>query len=81
MGIENDTSCNCKNGENLRKIFKAFKERGAISFDYTDLNGGKICVNRDFGNIKSGKILLYNFTPIFSKCPTQKYELTFYYTI
>ena len=61
MGIENDTSCNCKNGENLRKIFKAFKERGAISFDYTDLNGGKICVNRDFGNIKSGKILLYNF--------------------
>ena len=39
----------------------AVAHRGAISFDYTDLNGGKICVNRDFGNFKNGKILLYNF--------------------
>ena len=61
MGIENDTSANCKNGENLRKIFKAFKERTAISFDYTDLNGRKICVRKDFSRIKNGKILMYNF--------------------
>ena len=61
MGIEYDTSDNCKNGENLRKIFKAFKERTTHSFNYTDMDGKEICVTADFSSIKNGKILMYNF--------------------
>ena len=61
MGIENDTSDNCKNGENLRKVFKAFNDRGTLNFDYTDMSGKKIEVNADFSGIKEGKILMYNF--------------------
>ena len=61
MGIENDTSDNCKNGENLRKVFKAFSDRGTYSFNYTDMNGNDISVNADFSNVKNGKILMYNF--------------------
>ena len=61
MGIENDTSDNCKNGENLRKVFKAFQSRGNIAFDYTDMNGESVSVSADFGGIKEGKITMYNF--------------------
>lgn len=61
MGIENDTSDNCKNGENLRKVFKAFKEREKFDFTYTDMDGNEIKVNADFSDVKEGKILLYNF--------------------
>lgn len=61
MGIEYDTSDNCKNGENLRKIFKAFKERTTHSFNYTDMDGNEISVTADFSSIKNGKILMYNF--------------------
>ncbi len=61
MGIENDTSDNCKNGENLRKVFKAFQSRGKYDFIYTDMNGKEIAVNADFSGIKNGKIVLYNF--------------------
>ncbi|MBQ2266489.1 MAG: metallophosphoesterase, partial [Clostridia bacterium] len=61
MGIANDTSDNCKNGENLRKVFKAFQSRGNIAFDYTDMNGESVSVSADFGGIKEGKITMYNF--------------------
>ncbi len=61
MGIENDTSYNCKNGENLRKVFKAFQSREKIAFDYNDMNGQPISVSADFTNVKNGKILMYNF--------------------
>lgn len=61
MGIENDTSDNCKNGENLRKVFKAFQSRGKYDFIYTDMNGKEIAVNADFSGVKNGKIVLYNF--------------------
>lgn len=61
MGIENDTSANCKNGENLRKVFKAFQSREAYSFEYTDMFGREMSVNTDFSNIKKGKILMFNF--------------------
>lgn len=61
MGIQNDTSDNCKNGENLRKVFKAFQSRGSIAFDYTDMNGENVSVNADFSGIKEGKITMYNF--------------------
>ncbi len=61
MGIENDTSDNCKNGENLRKVFSAFQNREKFDFTYTDMNGSEIEVNADFTGIKEGKILLYNF--------------------
>ena len=61
MGIENDTSDNCKNGENLRKVFEAFQSRGKYDFKYTDMNGNEIAVNADFGGIKNGKIVMYNF--------------------
>lgn len=61
MGIENDTSSNCKNGENLRKVFKAFNLRGKFDFEYTDLSGEKITVNADFSRIQNGKIIMYNF--------------------
>ncbi len=61
MGIQNDTSDNCKNGENLRKVFKAFKDREKISFNYTDMNGVEVNVDADFSGIKDSKILMYNF--------------------
>ena len=60
MGIENDTSDNCKNGENLRKIFAAYKNREIHTFTYTDLDGKEVKVDADFTQ-KTGKILLYNF--------------------
>ena len=60
MGIEYDTSDNCKNGENLRKIFLAFKNRENHSFTYTDMDGNEVSVEKDFKD-KTGKILLYNF--------------------
>lgn len=61
MGIENDTSYNCKNGENLRKVFKAFQLREKIAFDYIDMNGQPISVNADFSDVNNGKIIMYNF--------------------
>lgn len=61
MGIENDTSDNCKNGENLRRVFKAFSDRGEIEFNYTDMDGKEVSVKTDFKAVKEGKILLYNF--------------------
>ena len=60
MGIEYDTSDNCKNGENLRKIFAAYKNRETHTFTYTDLDGQEVKVDADFTQ-KTGKILLYNF--------------------
>lgn len=60
MGIEYDTSDNCKNGENLRKVFKAFLNREKHTFSYTDMDGNEIDVSADFGS-KEGKILLYSF--------------------
>ena len=61
MGIEYDTSCNCKNGEKLRKVFKAFLNREKFSFTYTDMFGAEVSVSTDFGEVREGKILLYNF--------------------
>lgn len=61
MGIENDTSDNCKNGENLRKVFKAFQSREKYDFKYTDMNGNEISVNADFSAVKNSKIVMYNF--------------------
>ena len=61
MGIEYDTSCNCKNGEKLRKVFKAFLNREKFSFTYTDMFGAEVTVSTDFGEVREGKILLYNF--------------------
>ena len=61
MGIEYDTSDNCKNGENLRKVFKAFLDREKFDLKYTDMNGEEIEVNADFSDIKEGKILTFNF--------------------
>ena len=61
MGIENDTSCNCKNGENLRKIFAAFRHRGRYAFSYTDMNGAPVEVEADFRAVRNGRILLYHF--------------------
>lgn len=61
MGIEYDTSDNCKNGENLRKVFGAFNSRKKYDFAYTDMDENEIQVNADFSGIKEGKILLYNF--------------------
>ena len=60
MGIEYDTSDNCKNGENLRKVFKAFLNREKHSFTYNNMDGLEISVEKDFKD-KQGKILLYNF--------------------
>lgn len=61
MGIDYDTSCNCKNGEVLREIIKAFQYRGKYSFEYTDMNGQVISVNSDFSDIKNGKFIMFNF--------------------
>ena len=61
MGIENDTSDNCKNGENLRRVFKAFQNRESVAFDYTDMDGNAVNVTADFSGIKEGKITMYNF--------------------
>lgn len=61
MGIENDTSCNCKNGERLRGIIKAFQSRSVYEFGYTDINGCEISVKADYRNLANGKILFYNF--------------------
>lgn len=61
MGIDYDTSCNCKNGEPLRGIISAFNYRKSYSFDYTDMNGTDITVNADFSGVKGGKIVIFNF--------------------
>ncbi|MBE6727845.1 MAG: hypothetical protein E7562_04265 [Ruminococcaceae bacterium] len=61
MGIDYDTSCNCKNGEMLRDIFKAFNKREKYSYNYTDMNGNEVTVNADFTGIKDSKLLLFNF--------------------
>ena len=61
MGIDYETSCNCKNGEPLREIIKAFQYRKSYSFKYTDMNGNEIAVNADFTKLEKGKMLLFNF--------------------
>lgn len=61
MGIDYETSDNCKNGEILRGIITAFNKKEEFTFSYNGSDGIEKCVKADFKNPKNGKIVIFNF--------------------
>lgn len=61
MGIQQDTSDNCLNGDKLRAVLKAFQRRSAIAFAYTDTDGSPAAIEADFSHLRESRLLLYSF--------------------
>ncbi len=61
MGIQSDTSDNCRNGDRLRAVLQAFQHRGTVSLAYTDMDGTPAAIEADFSPLRESRLLLYHF--------------------